>query len=204
MLTDLFAIATLTGLIMISPGPDLALVTRNTVIGGHGAGAWTSIGILTGNMIHISYCLLGVGWLIANSIAAFTVLKFAGGAYLVYLGVQSLRSPPLADNDAQSPAPATGQWFVQGLLNNILNPKGALFYLGVFAVFVRPETSPSQLFMIVLTMMVISAAFWVVFVYVLQIGRVRAQLLRWGQWINRLLGTVMIGLGIRLWFSHNN
>ena len=91
MAFELLSIAGLTFLIMISPGPDLALVTRNTLAGGQHAGAWTSAGILTGNLIHLGYCLLGVGWLIANSIVAFTLLKLVGGAYLIYLGVQSFR-----------------------------------------------------------------------------------------------------------------
>ncbi len=65
MLADLLSVAGLTVLIMISPGPDLALVARNTVVGGKSAGGWTSAGILTGNLVHLSYCLLGVGWLIA-------------------------------------------------------------------------------------------------------------------------------------------
>ena len=85
MVTDLISIAGLTVLIMISPGPDLALVARNTVIGGKHAGGWTSVGILCGNLVHIGYCLLGIGWLIANSIIAFTILKLAGGAYLIHL-----------------------------------------------------------------------------------------------------------------------
>ncbi len=80
MFAELAAIAGLTVLIMISPGPDFALVTRNALLAGNAAGAWTSIGILTGNLIHLSYCLLGIGWLIATSIIAFTVLKLAGGA----------------------------------------------------------------------------------------------------------------------------
>jgi threonine/homoserine/homoserine lactone efflux protein len=89
MLTDLLGVAGLTFLIMITPGADLALVTRNTIAGGKDAGGWTSAGILTGNLVHLSYCLLGVGW-IATSALAFTILKLAGGAYLIFLGLQSL------------------------------------------------------------------------------------------------------------------
>src|SRR5262245_52020917 len=90
MLIDLLGVAGLTVLIMITPGGDLALVTRNTILGGKHAGGWTSAGILTGNLVHLTYCLLGVGW-IATSATAFTILKLAGGAYLIFLGLQSLR-----------------------------------------------------------------------------------------------------------------
>jgi threonine/homoserine/homoserine lactone efflux protein len=92
MYTDLIAVAGLTVLIMISPGPDLALVVRNTLAGGKSAGGWTSLGILSGNLVHVSYCMLGIGWLIATSATAFTIVKLAGGAYLIFFGLQSIQA----------------------------------------------------------------------------------------------------------------
>ncbi len=201
MLTELLGVAGLTTLIMISPGPDLALVTRNTVVGGKSAGGWTSAGVLTGNLVHITYCLLGIGWLIANSIVAFTILKLAGGAYLIFLGFQSLRPNLNTTEEIETSASHSRKWWVQGLLNNLLNPKGPLFYLGVFAVFVHPESTIADLVLLVCTMISISTCFWVLFVYVLQISSVRNRLLDAGQWVNRLLGTVLIALGIRLWLA---
>lgn len=201
MLTELLGVAGLTVLIMISPGPDLALVARNTVVGGKSAGGWTSAGILTGNLVHITYCLLGIGWLIANSIVAFTVLKLAGGAYLIFLGFQSLRPTSDPAGDLEAPPSPGRRWWVQGLLNNLLNPKGPLFYLGVLAVFVHPDSTVLYLVLLVCTTIGISAGFWVLFVYVLQISIVRGRLLAAGRWVNRLLGAVLIALGIRLWLA---
>ena len=201
MVSDLLSIAGLTVLIMISPGPDLALVTRNTIVGGKGAGGWTSLGILTGNLIHLAYCLLGIGWLIANSIFAFTILKLAGGAYLIYLGIQSFgqnTNPPEKSNAVES---HNRKWWLQGLLNNLLNPKGPLFYLGLLAVFVRTDSSIGYIVSLVFTTIGVSAFFWILFVYVLQISSVRKSLLGVVQAINRLLGSVLIFLGIRLWFA---
>ncbi len=201
MLTELLGVAGLTVLIMISPGPDLALVARNTVVGGKSAGGWTSAGILTGNFVHITYCLLGIGWLIATSIVAFTILKLAGGAYLIFLGFQSLRPSVNTAEEIETSASYSRKWWVQGLLNNLLNPKGPLFYLGVLAVFVHPESTIVYLVLLVCTTISVSAFFWVLFVYVLQISSVRNRLLDAGQWVNRLLGTVLIALGIRLWLA---
>jgi threonine/homoserine/homoserine lactone efflux protein len=201
MLTELLGVAGLTVLIMISPGPDLALVARNTVVGGKSAGGWTSAGILTGNLVHITYCLLGIGWLIANSIVAFTILKLAGGAYLIFLGCQSLRSKFNTAEEIETPTHHSRNWWVQRLLNNLLNPKGPLFYLGVLSVFVHPESTILYLVLLVGTTICISAGFWVLFVYVLQISSVRKRLIAAGQWVNRLLGTVLIALGIRLWLT---
>lgn len=201
MFADLLSVAGLTVLIMISPGPDLALVTRNTVVGGKAAGGWTTAGILTGNLVHLTYCLLGIGWLIANSIVAFTILKLAGGAYLIFLGFQSLRTSSDRPEDVETTVRYGRKWWVQGLLNNLLNPKGPLFYLGVLAVFVHPDSTLVYLVLLVCTTIGISAVFWLLFVYVLQISLVRNRLLVAGRWINRLLGAVLIALGIRLWLT---
>lgn len=201
MLTELLGVAGLTVLIMISPGPDLALVARNTVAGGKSAGGWTSAGILTGNLIHLTYCLLGIGWVIANSIVDFTLLKLAGGAYLIFLGLQSLRPNSNAAEWVETSASQGRRWWVQGLLNNLLNPKGPLFYLGVLAVFVHPDSTVVYMLLLVCTTIGVSAVFWVLFIYVLQISGVRNRLLAAGKWVNRLLGTVLIALGVRLWLS---
>lgn len=200
MLGDLLGVAALTVLIMITPGADLALVTRNTIAGGQNAGGWTSAGILTGNLVHLTYSLLGVGW-IATSQTAFAILKLAGGAYLIYLGMQSLRADPPRREELDTPSDRGRRWWTQGLLNNLLNPKGPLFYLGVLAVFVKPDSSVLYLALLVCTTIGISAGFWLLFVYVLQISGVRRRLLSYGRWVNLLLGLVLIGLGIRLWLS---
>ncbi|MGE3874727.1 MAG: LysE family translocator [Parvibaculaceae bacterium] len=200
MLADLLGVAGLTVLIMITPGADLALVTRNTLMGGKNAGGWTSAGILTGNLIHLSYCLLGVGWIAASALA-FTILKLAGGTYLVFLGLQSLRSPANPVQDIEAPARHSRRWWMQGLFNNLLNPKGPLFYLGVLAVFVHPDSTVLYLILLVCTTIGISAGFWVLFVYLLQISNVRSRLLASSRWVNGMLGIVLIGLGIRLWLT---
>src|SRR5262245_65712319 len=114
MFTDLLGVAGLTILIMITPGADLALVTRNTLVGGKSAGGWTSAGILTGNLVHLTYCLLGVGW-IATSSVAFAVLKVAGGAYLIFLGLQSFRPYSNTPEGTEAPAQQSRMWWVQGL-----------------------------------------------------------------------------------------
>jgi threonine/homoserine/homoserine lactone efflux protein len=200
MLADLLGVAGLTVLIMITPGADLALVTRNTITGGKNAGGWTSAGILTGNLVHLTYCLLGVGW-IATSALAFTILKYLGGGYLIFLGVQGLRPPSTTPQDAQAPARHNRTWWMQGLLNNLLNPKGPLFYLGVLAVFVHSDSTVLYLALLICTTIGISAAFWVLFVYVLQISTVRSRLQESSRWVNGALGIVLIGLGIRLWLA---
>ena len=92
MLDQMLVIVSVTLLVMVSPGPDMVLVLRNTFINGRRAGLQTSVGILSGNLVHVTYCLLGIGLLISRNIIAFSVLKYAAAVYLIYLGIMSLRS----------------------------------------------------------------------------------------------------------------
>src|SRR5882672_8444021 len=92
MLNQILVIVSVTFLVMVSPGPDMVLVLRNTLVSGRRAGLQTSIGILSGNLVHITYCVLGIGLVISQSIIAFSALKYGAAAYLIYLGIMTFRS----------------------------------------------------------------------------------------------------------------
>ena len=199
MFGQVWVIVSLTTLVMLSPGPDMVLVLRNTVVGGRRAGLQTSAGILSGNLVHITYCLLGIGVVISRSIVAFSALKYAGGAYLIYLGIASLRSGAgtldVGEIDRRRSHRA---WFAQGFVNNLLNPKGTLFYLGVFTVVITPETSASAMFLLIVSMMLVSASFWLCFVYTLDRPTVRQWIERSQQAVHRIFGGLLILLGLRV------
>ena len=199
MLDQILVISAVTFLAMVSPGPDMVVVLRNTVAGGRLAGWQTSSGVLAGNLIHISYSLAGIGWLISQSILAFSVLKYAGAAYLVYLGIQSIRAndAPIAGSSPGLPT-SSKPWFIQGMINNTLNPKGTLFYVGVFTVVITPETPASAKLLLILIMMGISAAFWLFFVYTLDRPLVRRTFERSQTAVNRMFGALLVALGVRV------
>ena len=199
MLDQFLVIVSVTALVMIIPGPDMILVVRNTFVGGRGGGLQTSAGILVGNLVHITYCLLGIGLIISQSIVAFSVIKFAGAAYLVYLGIVSLRSGAtmLDTSDVADRRPAR-IWFVQGFVNNLLNPKGTLFYLGVFTTVIAPETPSRTMLLLVLAMMTVSASFWLLFVCTLDHPFIRRSVERSQLTVNRIFGALLIFLGIRV------
>jgi RhtB (resistance to homoserine/threonine) family protein len=184
---------------MVSPGPDMVIVLRNTIVAGRVAGMQTSLGVLTGNLVHITYCVVGIGWLISQSILAFTVLKYAGAAYLIYLGIMSFWTGSKAP-DASAPVPERRNktWFVQGFVNNVLNPKGTLFYLGVFTIVITPETSASATAVLVVSMMLVSALFWLFFVYTLDRPIIRGFIERSQQAANRIFGVLLVFLGMRV------
>jgi RhtB (resistance to homoserine/threonine) family protein len=199
MLDQILVIISVTLLVMMSPGPDMVLVLRNTLVSGRQAGLHTSMGILSGNLVHITYCLLGLGLLISQSILAFSALKYAAAAYLIYLGLSSFRSSAtrLDTNDTQGRRP-NRSWFAQGFVNNLLNPKGTLFYLGVFTTVITPETSASAMLLLTFCMMLVSASFWLFFVYTLEWRTLRKFIERSQRTVNRIFGVLLVLLGIRV------
>jgi len=92
MIEKLLLVVIVTTLCMLSPGPDMILVMRNTVTGDRRSGGLTALGVLTGNMVHIGYCVLGIALLLSRSPVVYNVLRVSSAIYLVYLGVRSLRS----------------------------------------------------------------------------------------------------------------
>jgi RhtB (resistance to homoserine/threonine) family protein len=199
MLDQLLVIVSVTSLVMIIPGPDMFLVLRNTFMSGRRAGLQTSMGVLSGNLVHITYCVLGIGLLISQSILAFSALKYAAAAYLIYLGIMSLRSgaKTIDGNHVEGRGPNRA-WFVQGFVNNLLNPKGTLFYLGVFTTVITPETSAGAMLLLIVSMMLISASFWLVFVYTLDRQTIRELVERSQQTANRIFGVLLILFGVRV------
>jgi RhtB (resistance to homoserine/threonine) family protein len=199
VLNQILVIASVTFLVMVSPGPDMVLVLRNTLVSGRRAGLHTSMGILSGNLVHISYCVLGIGLLISRSIVAFSALRYAGAAYLIYLGIRTFRSGDQTPdaNDVEGWRP-TRTWFVQGFVNNLLNPKGTLFYLGVFTTVIAPDTSASAMLLLIFIMMLISASFWLFFVYTLDRPTIREVIERSRRTVNRIFGGLLLLLGLRV------
>jgi RhtB (resistance to homoserine/threonine) family protein len=199
MTEKLLLVVGVTTLCMLSPGPDMILVMRNTLTESRRCGGLTALGVLTGNMIHIGYCTLGIALLLSQSPIAFNVLRVASAIYLVYLGVQSLRSANTTKAESKaSPGtpPANAYW--QGFVNNVLNPKGSLFYLGVFTQLITPDMSLAQTTLLVAVMVSVSTVFWIVFVQTLHLPMIRSGLDKSKIAIDRVFGGVLILFGARV------
>lgn len=140
-MTDWLAVITITIFAVISPGPDFAMVSRNALAFSWRAGVLTAIGIGAGVMIHVSYTLLGIGVLMANSPALFDVLKLAGAGYLIWLGVKMLRGAGTSNPDPKTDSAISG-WsaFGTGFLTNALNPKTTVFIVSLFLQVVQERT----------------------------------------------------------------
>ena len=199
MIEKLLLVVGVTTLAMLSPGPDMVLVMRNTVTGDRPCGGLTALGVLTGNLVHIGYCVLGIALLLSQSPVAYNVLRVASALYLVYLGVQSLRSRDTTKTEPDASAgrrPTHAYW--QGLVNNVLNPKGSLFYLGVFSQLITPDMSFAQTTLLITVMVGVSAVFWIVFIQTLHLPMIRAGLDKSKVAINRAFGVVLILFGAKV------
>lgn len=199
MLDQVLIIIGVTVLVLISPGPDMVIVMKNTIAGGRRGGLLTSGGVLAGNLVHIAYCVIGIGWLISQSIVAFSILRYAGATYLLYLGISTMFSARtrLDMNTDDTVEPARG-WFLQGFINNVLNPKGTLFYLGVFTMVITPDTTVGVTTLLILLMMSLCAVFWLFFVATLNHPAVRRFIDRSQRTVNRLFGVLLVSLGLRV------
>jgi len=199
MSEKLLIVLGVTTLCMLSPGPDMVLVMRNTLAGSRRRGGLTALGVLTGNLFHIGYCAVGLALLISRSPVVYNVLRIAGALYLVYLGVQGLRTSNYDGADRSALARTRRRApFWQGFANNLLNPKGSLFYLGVFTQVITPDVSVAQTALLVAVMVSVSALFWIVFVQTLHLPMIRAAVENSKGAIDRIFGVVLIAVGARI------
>ena len=192
-------------LAVASPGPDFAIVVRESVAHGRRAGTWTALGVGTGIFVHVAYSLLGIGLIVSQSIVLFNALKWLAAAYLFYIGIKALRAKPaasgsldvLGDGVERSPRGA----FMTGFVTNGLNPKATLFFLSLFTVVINPHT-PLTVQAGYGVYLAFATAIWFCLVALLfSQRRVRAGFARMGHWFDRLMGAVLVGLGIKLAFT---
>ena len=188
-------------LAVASPGPDFALVLRQSLAHGRRTAIWSSIGIGCGLSVHITYCLLGLGLFLKNSAGALATVKYLGAAYLVYVGVQALRARPRSGDlelAADPAAPTDRAAWLNGFLVNVLNPKAALFFISLFPLAVS-VTTPKIIQVGYGVWMTLSTMAWFSFVSVVFTRtEVRRNFLRHGHWIDRTLGVVFIGFALSL------
>lgn len=208
-LSEFLMIATAHLLAVASPGPDFALIARQSLAHGRRTAVWSSIGIGLGILLHTTYSLLGIGLLIKNSSLAYTVLKSCGALYLAYIGWKSLQATaPDSTADAVNVAddatsieaawPTRQQALGTGFLTNALNPKATLFFLALFSVVINPAT-PTLVKAAYGVWMAIATAAWFSAVSLLfSHPAARRALQRGGHWGERVMGLILIALSIRL------
>ncbi|KEO51318.1 LysE family translocator [Thioclava pacifica] len=189
-------------LLNLSPGPDIAFILGQTIRGGRKSGFAAMGGIWTGALVHASFAAAGLSAILASSATAFAAVKWAGAAYLIYLGIKALRSRGGSFvSEAQSGLVSALVIWRQGVFVSLLNPKVAIFFLAFLPQFVVEGAGPiwAQLFLHGLLIIVVAGLIEPPLVL---LGEKLTEGLRerpnLGMWMDRCLGTLLIGLGIRL------
>lgn len=195
------------------PGPDTVLVMSRAAAHGFRVGSAAALGVGAGVFIHVLAAALGLSALLATSAAAFTVVKWMGAAYLVFLGLQMLlvRCPKPGKegrhgNDAEMTVKETTlrQVFLQGLVTNVLNPKVALFFLAFVPQFISADASSTAMaFLFLGSIFNLNSIGWShMLAWVAAEGGRRVRLpARTLTWLNRGIGGIFVGFGLRLLLS---
>lgn len=194
-------------LLNITPGQDTLYIVTRSVAQGRRAGLWSVLGISTGSVVHTLAAAFGLSAILATSASAFIVVKVAGAAYLIYLGVKMLLERPAAASKGVAPAlQHESAWAIYraAVLTNVLNPKVALFFLAFLPQFVAPD-APSRVlsFLFLGTVFVFNGTLWCL-VLVMAASALSGRLRRSTAGARRLrqaTGAVFVGLGARLALS---
>lgn len=197
-------VALLNLLAAVSPGPDFVMTVRNSLCYSRRAGIFTSLGISLGLGVHLIYCAAGVGYIISKSILLFSIIKWLGVVYLIYMGIGSLLakgSKLEVTGERTGPDLSRLQAFKMGFLTNVLNPKATLFFLSLFT-FVIGNSTPVYVILTISLIILATAFVWftIVSVFLAQ-QNVQRVFLKYEKSINRTLGGFLILLGIKIAIS---
>lgn len=189
---------------IVSPGADLAMVMRQSLIHGRREAIITSFGIGTALMFHVTYTILGLGLIISQSIYLFNIVKWCGVAYLLYIGIKALRAgksdltvQPNADMGERKQQSVVKS-FLLGFAANALNPKPVFFFLSIFSTVVSVHTPMAVKFGYGLVMASCLILWFVGVSLFMTTPKMRAAFSKASQWIDRVSGAVFIVLGLKL------
>ena len=205
MLGEVAAFTVAATLVTISPGADMALVARRAITDGWRRASVTSAGVVTGLLVHATASAVGISAILVRSATAFTVLKIVGACYLVLLGILSLRAArrtvrePASPMVGERPARSARSSFLQGFLNNVLNPKPALFYLAFLPQFLGPDDPVFTMTAILVAIHIgISIAWLVAWGWLVSRASSALARPRWRATLEAVTGSVLVALGLRL------
>lgn len=206
MSASFLAFLAVSAVVIATPGPDTALTIRNTIAGGRGAGIATALGVSVGQVVWVVATSLGLVAILLASEPIFHALKLAGAAYLAYLGIQSLRSAlrtsagvagsePIAVHASLSGRKA----FRQGVLNDLANPKMAVFFASVLPQFAPQEQGIlSQLVLLGFVFAFLTLLWLALYASVLSVAGIWLQRSRVQRWLEGVAGAALLGMGVKV------
>ena len=190
-------------LAVMSPGPDFAMVLRNSLVYSRRVGIFAAVGLGLGILLHVAYSLLGIGLIISQSILLFNIIKFLGAGYLIYIGLKSLfaRQQPQEESDSEQlpeKEVSSAAAIRLGFLTNALNPKATLFFLALFTQVISPETHLVVKMLYGIEMSVATFLWFSVVALLLTHTRVNSIFAKVKHHIEKVFGVVLIALGIKV------
>lgn len=203
-LENLLLYVPLAAILVILPGPDFALIAKISLLDGRRQGQAAACGVALGIVIHTSAAMLGISAIIAQSVFLFSILKYVGAAYLLWLGIHALRQGRAVSRAVVRTAPRV-LWraFKQGFLTNLLNPKAVLIFLTFLPQFMNPHMPLVPQFLELGGIMSLLCLLWYVsLAYILGQVRRAFENPRFQQWLHRCTGVVFIAFGLKLAAAH--
>lgn len=192
-------------LAVISPGPDFAIVVKNSLIYSRRYAVYTALGITIGIIFHLSYCVLGLALIISQSAAMFKIIKLLGASYLIYIGIKSLiskqGSSTLLAAQESIPQPPTSKGFFEGFWCNVLNPKCTLFFLSLFTLVIDPATPKSIQLLYCIAMIIVTFIWFSLLALMITSKKFKSKLHKAQNYLNKFMGVALILFGIKLAFT---
>jgi len=192
----------------ISPGPDLIYILTKTISGGKKIGIASSLGVCAGALFHVILASIGLSAILVSSALAFSFIKFFGAGYLIYLAYKSFKSAgtSLHINHFKKTKESTWKAFKQGMLIDILNPKVAIFFMAFLPQFIRDGHGSVSMQLFYLGFLVICVGIIVEVTYVLLASKLTQKVKnskKFSIWLDRVVGTIFVALGLKLATSTN-
>lgn len=202
-MNELIAVAAITILAVISPGPDFAMVTRNSYAFGRRAGLITAMGIACGVQVHVLYTVLGISVVITSTPLLFFSMKILGAGYLIFLGIKSLTNKSKLKLETGSKnSPTIFGAFRMGFLTNALNPKTMLFVVATYTQVVNIKSSLTSSFAYGLFISISHWMWFSIVAYFFSAKALRRIMLDKQNFVDKSIGTALIGLGLSLVFAN--
>jgi len=202
---NFYLFLTVSILINLSPGPDMIYTAARSLSQGTRAGVFSALGIFTGCLFHITAAVFGLSKIIEESVLLFSIIKYAGAAYLIYLGMRSLVSRKKTKNEiAELPPMSNKKVFSQGMLTNILNPKVAIFFLSFLPQFIDPQSNHLQAQIAFLGLWFAVQGTLILIIVATITGMFRDLLQKnpgFWNWQEKITGLILVGLGIKIIFT---
>lgn len=201
LLTPFLIVGSISLLAAMSPGPDFAVVMKNSLFGSRRIGVVTAVGVGLGILLHVAYSLVGIGFIISQSIILFSIIKYLGALYLFYLAYQLLRAKSRGtetEGENELVTLTTAQAFREGLLTNALNPKATLFFLSIFTQVIDPNTVLALQAALGLEVAAVVMVWFVTLSLIVTYAPIKQTFMKAHAFIMKLMGGALILLGVKL------